>query len=83
MANGAQAAGIQSGSSTIQIGGQPIPAGGDIVVGIDGRPVSTAGSIIAYIENNKRPGDQVTLAIVRNGQPLDVVVTLGERPPLP
>jgi 2-alkenal reductase len=83
VAGGAQAAGIRAGSAALQAGGQPLAAGGDIVVGIDGRPVGSPGALRGYVENNKRPGDSVTVSVVRNGQRLDVPVTLGERPPRP
>ncbi|MBV9602189.1 MAG: trypsin-like peptidase domain-containing protein [Chloroflexi bacterium] len=80
VSGGAQEAGIQPGAMSSQAGGQPTLSLGDIVVAIDGRPIGTPGQIIAYIENNKRPGDSVTLTLVRNGQQMDVPVTLGERP---
>jgi 2-alkenal reductase len=77
----AAAAGIQGGSRPVVINGEQSPAGGDIIVAVDGRPVTTAGELRAYIENSKHPGDTVVVTVVRNGQRLDVPVTLGERPP--
>jgi S1-C subfamily serine protease len=83
VSGGAQQAGIQAGTAQVQAGGQSIPAGGDIVVAIDGRSIGTPGQLRAYVENNKRPGDTVTLTMLRNGQRLDVPVVLGERPAQP
>ena len=83
VSGGAQQAGIQPGSMSGQPGGQPTLTLGDIVVALDGRAVGTPGQIIAYIEGNKRPGDSVTVTLVRNGQRTDVPVTLGERPQQP
>jgi 2-alkenal reductase len=83
VSDGAQAAGIQGATRPAAAGSTQIPAGGDIVVAIDGRPVATTGEMRGYIENNKRPGDVVTLSILRNGQPMEVQVTLGERPEQP
>jgi 2-alkenal reductase len=77
---GAQEAGIQAGSQVLNLGGEPVRAGGDIIVAIDGREVTTGGDLRAYIENNKRPGDTVTLTILRNGQRQEIQVRLGERP---
>jgi 2-alkenal reductase len=74
-------AGIQGGTHPVVINGQQIPAGGDIIMAADGSPVTTPGELRAYIENNKHPGDAVTLTIVRSGQRMDVAVTLAERPP--
>lgn len=81
VSNGAQDAGIRGASQPVPAGGTQVPAGGDIVVAVDGHPVSTTGELRGYIENNKRPGETVTLSIVRNGQPMEVPVTLGERAP--
>jgi 2-alkenal reductase len=80
VSGGAQQAGIQAGTAQVQAGGQSIPAGGDIIVAIDGRPIGTPGQLRAYVENNKRPGDPVTVTVLRNGQRVDLPVVLGERP---
>ena len=58
-----------------------VPFSGDIIVAVDGRAVRTASELRAYVENNKHPGDSVTITIVRNGQREDVVVMLAKRPP--
>ena len=55
--------------------------GGDIVVAIDGKTVRRPEEFIAYLELNKKAGENVTLTILRDGQQRDVQVTLGERPP--
>lgn len=77
---GAARAGIRGGNRAATIDGEQILLGGDIVVAIDGQAVSTGGELRGYIENNKHPGDSVTVTIVRDGQRLDVVATLTERP---
>jgi S1-C subfamily serine protease len=74
-------AGIQGGNRPVVINGEQLQAGGDVIDAVDGRPVTTVGELRAYIENSKHPGDTVTLTIERNGQRMDVVVTLTERPP--
>lgn len=51
----------------------------DIVTAIDGQPL-TEESSLARILGQKRPGDAVTLSIIRGGQSQDVTVTLGEAP---
>ena len=78
--DGAQQAGIQAGSGQITLGGQRIPTGGDVIVAVHGHAVTTGGELRALIENNKHPGDTVTVTVLRNGQRLDLAVTLGERP---
>ncbi len=77
---GAQQAGIQPGTRRMSVGNETIVAGGDIIVAIDGQVVATGGDLRGWIENNKHPGDQATLTVLRNGQRVDVQVTLSERP---
>jgi S1-C subfamily serine protease len=40
----------------------------------------TGMDAIDYLFTSKRPGDKITLTILRDGQQKDIVVTLGERP---
>jgi S1-C subfamily serine protease len=54
---------------------------GDVIVGIDTVAVRKLIDVLVYIERNNRPGDTVTLTIIRNGEFLDIDVTLDERPP--
>jgi S1-C subfamily serine protease len=48
----------------------------DFIVAVDGRPVQTGNALIEAIEAHK-PGDQIMLTIIREGQPQQVAVTLG------
>jgi 2-alkenal reductase len=77
---GAQQAGIQAGTRRVNLGNETILAGGDIIVAIDGQPVATGGDLRGWIENQKHPGDTVTLTVLRNGQRQDFQVILSERP---
>jgi S1-C subfamily serine protease len=52
---------------------------GDIVTAINGQPLPEESSL-AQILSQKRPGDTVTLSVVRSGQSQDLAVTLGEAP---
>ena len=51
----------------------------DIVVGIDGRLVTTMGELVVALRSH-RPGDQVTLDVVRGRTHQSMRVTLSERP---
>ncbi len=53
---------------------------GDIIIAIDGRPVSIFSDILSYIINHARPGQEVTLTVLRGGNKMDLKVTLGARP---
>jgi len=75
----ADEAGLQGGTDPVIIDGQEILIGGDVVAGVDDQPVRTLNDLVVYIERNKRPGDQVTLTIIRNGLQQLIDLTLGER----
>lgn len=80
-AGGAAQAGIKGGDRVVTLaGGQQLRLGGDVILAVDGRELTVGGQLRAYIENNKRPGDTVTLTILRGDQRQDVQVPLGERP---
>jgi S1-C subfamily serine protease len=48
----------------------------DLIIAVDGQPVETGSALIEAIEAHK-PGDQIVLTIIREGQTQQVRVTLG------
>jgi len=76
----AEKAGVQVGQSQATVNGNQITTGGDVIIATDGQPVSGMDDVIDYLFNNKRPGDKMTLTVLRDGQQKDIQVTLGERP---
>lgn len=66
--------GLQAGLQTAE---EP---GGDIITAINGEPVTGMDTLIAYLTAETRPGDQVELTLLRDGQPETVTVTLAARP---
>ncbi len=73
---GAVIARIEAGTPAEQAGLQQ----GDVVVAIDGEVVTGSGDLTGGIRGY-RPGDTVTLDVVRDGDVRQVQVTLGTRPP--
>ena len=72
-------AGIKGSTRSLRFQGTQFDVGGDVVLEADGEKVERAedlGRIISRLE----PGEQVELKILRNGKPITVEVTLGERP---
>ncbi|RCS40474.1 PDZ domain-containing protein [Bremerella cremea] len=49
----------------------------DTIIGIDGQRVQTADDLLSVVEN-KQPGEQVVLTIVREGETISLPVKLGE-----
>jgi len=50
---------------------------GDIITEVDGRPTGSMGALVSYL-NNFRPGDRVTLTVVRRTREYHVDVGLDE-----
>jgi S1-C subfamily serine protease len=67
--------GDSASASATQLNGD-----GDLIIAIDGHPVDIFSDILSYIINHARPGQVVTLTLLRGGNKMDVKVTLGARP---
>jgi len=55
----------------------------DILVGINKTRIRNGDEMSSYLEENTLPTENVTLNLVRNNQNLDLLLTLGTRPPPP
>ncbi len=78
---GGPSAGTLQGATRIEnVSGVPVPIGGDVIVAIDDRSIRTSEDLSTYLVTQTRPGDTVTLTVVRDGERQQVNVTLGERP---
>jgi S1-C subfamily serine protease len=71
-------AGIHAGTVPTKIEGYN--AGGDLITAFDGKPVTTFDDLLSYLITTKSPGDTVMLTILRDGESMDIPVTLGKRP---
>jgi S1-C subfamily serine protease len=72
---GAVVESVQDGTGAQEAGLRP----GDIIVEIDGEPLATMSELVAEVRR-RQPGDVMELRIIRDGEPVDVEVTLSERP---
>jgi len=75
-------AGLRAARNEVTMNGVSVPVGGDAIVAVDGRPVETSGQLADAVALRK-PGDRITLAIVRHGARETVTVALGNAPALP
>jgi serine protease Do len=73
-------AGLQGSNNQVDINGFTAELGGDVIIAIDGQTVNTFGDLNAYLANNTRVGQTITLTILRNGQQQTLNLTLGSRP---
>jgi S1-C subfamily serine protease len=72
----ADQAGLVGSSGTQTVNGTPFSTGGDVITAIDGTKVTSADQLITLIRT-KKPGDQISLTVVRGGNTQTVSVTLG------
>lgn len=72
-------AGLRAGTKRATFQEQPWRVGGDIVTKIDGKGVRADADLARELDD-KAPGDEVALTVVRDGTPREVSVTLGTRP---
>jgi len=72
----AEKAGIKGGGTDSN--GSPT-AGGDIITAVDNTAITKVEDLVSYF-NTKKPGDNVSLTIVRDGKIMQVTVTLGTWP---
>jgi S1-C subfamily serine protease len=72
-------AGIKGGSRQTMIQGQTYVTGGDVIAAIDGKAVAGAEDLAAAIVRHK-PGDTVTVTVLRGGSTQQLKATLTQRP---
>ncbi|MGI8803130.1 MAG: S1C family serine protease [Solirubrobacteraceae bacterium] len=72
-------AGVKAGTVQAQVNGGSIALGGDIVVGVDGKAVNASDDLSTLIGSHK-PGDTVTLDVIRGGKHVSIPIKLGLRP---
>jgi S1-C subfamily serine protease len=72
-------AGLRGGTQTIDVGGQSISTGGDIIIKVDNQPVRTMDDLLSYLEDNTIPGQTVSITVIRGEGTLSIPVVLGIR----
>ena len=57
-----------------------LPPGGDLIIAVDDQPVRVFGELLSYLMTNKAPGEDIVLRVIRDGEEMDVTITLAKRP---
>ena len=76
----ADKAGLHGSDRQVEIEGQKVSVGGDVIVAIDGQPVKEFDDVVAYLARHTEVGQTVTLTLLRQGKEETVRVTLAARP---
>jgi Do/DeqQ family serine protease len=74
-ARGAEVSLVNKGGPGEKAGLKP----GDIIVAIDGKPINSSDELTMAVISHQ-PGQTVGLDVVRDGKPVNLSVTLGQRP---
>jgi S1-C subfamily serine protease len=72
-------AGLRAATRDVTVNGQTALIGGDSIVAVDGKAVATSVELADAVASHK-PGDQVSLRVVRNGVTRLVDLELGTAP---
>ena len=74
----AEQAGLKGSNQPVNLNGQQMMVGGDVITAVDGKAISTVEELVAAVQA-KNAGDTMTLTINRNGQEQTVTATLAAR----
>ena len=75
----AEKAGLKGSYKTVEIQGNSMVVGGDIITAIDGKVVETAEELTQAVAKSQ-VGDKITLTILRDGKELKLSLTLEAKP---
>ena len=73
-------AGLQGAADSVTVDGRIVPVGGDVIIAADDASIRSFDDLLIYIALKTRPGQEVTLTVLRAGETQDIVVMLDERP---
>ena len=71
----ADKAGLRGGDKVVEVDGEQVLVGGDVITSIDRIPVAGQEDV-RKIMSGKSPGDVITLTVVRDGRTLEIPVVL-------
>jgi S1-C subfamily serine protease len=78
----AASAGVRGGDTPAQLGGREIVLGGDVILAIDDRGVRKIDDVLGYLQQATEVEETITLTAWRDGEIIEIDVTLGARPSL-
>jgi 2-alkenal reductase len=73
----ADVAGLRASGINDSIGFLP---GGDLIIAVDNLPITSPDDLISFLVFDTEIGQTINLSVIRDGQQIEVPLTLGERP---
>jgi S1-C subfamily serine protease len=71
--------GIRGYTQEVIVGRMRVPVGGDVILAVQGKEVNSLQQLQSEIDRHK-PGETVTVTILRNNRKIDLPITLQEAP---
>jgi S1-C subfamily serine protease len=78
----ADEAGLKGGTGQVQLEGNWVTVGGDIITAINGSRITNMDDLSTFLEEKTLPNQTISITIERNNQSLLLSVKLGTRPAL-
>jgi S1-C subfamily serine protease len=76
----ADQAGLRAGDRNETINGVTYRLGGDVITAMNDTEISGIDQIHNYLAQQTRPGDRITITVIRDGEKQEIPLTLGSRP---
>ena len=76
----ADTAGLKGGDRQETLDWFVINIGGDVIIGVEGKAVRSFYDLVVILERGYRPGDVVTLTVIRDNAVIEIDLELGVRP---
>jgi S1-C subfamily serine protease len=73
-------AGLRGAQRRVRVGNFMVAAGGDVIVALEGQKITSVDDLTAFLDDNKKAGDDLRVGVLRDGKPVTVTVRLGELP---
>ena len=72
-------AGLKSATS-VNASTRSLPTSADIITAIDGEKITDMSGLVSYLAYKTKPGQTINLTVLRDGQEINLPVTLSARP---
>ena len=76
----AEKAGLSGSSSEEIVDGVEVLVGGDVIIAADNIPVNDFEDLVAFLARHTIVGQTITLTVIRDGEQIDLDLTLAARP---
>jgi S1-C subfamily serine protease len=77
----ADEANLRGGKQLVQIAGQSVTIGGDIIIAINDARITGIDDLSTFLEEHTLPGQTIDVTIIRNSQVVTLPLKLGTRSP--